>query len=194
MKYMRLLMSIVFISFLFINFVPIKSYACSCMAPGPVPEEVERSAAVFAGTVVEIKDKNALSLIKSSADLMEVKIEVEEVWKGQNKTPITVYTERNSASCGFEFALNQEYLVYANEEDGEFMVSLCSRTAPLSMATEDLQELGQGEIPVDQEEAANPDGDQPNSDNRLMFILIGGGSGLAVGMLIAFVMSRFKKG
>ncbi len=46
--------------------------------------------------------------------------------------------------------MNEEYLVYANETDGDFHVNLCSRTASLAAATFDLNELGKGEIPSKQ--------------------------------------------
>lgn len=129
---------------------PITSYACSCLEPGPVKEELERSSAVFSGKVIEIVDKNKNKRIQSSADPIEVKFEVAEVWKGQSQTEIIVITERDSASCGFEFDLDKEYLVYATELEGELRVSLCSRTALLSAAGLDIQELGKGEKPIKQ--------------------------------------------
>ena len=188
MKIFQGVMSVVLITFLLFNISPTKSYACSCMAPGSVQEELDRSSDVFSGKVIDIKDINKLKLTQSSADLMEVIIEVKEIWKGSNQPEVTVYTERDSASCGFEFALNQEYLVYANEDGGQLRVSLCSKTALLSSAGADLNELGKGEIPIPQEEKAPEETD----NNNLLFIMIGGGVGLAVGMAIAFFMSRKK--
>jgi len=60
-----------------------------------------------------------------------------------------VYTSRDSTSCGFEFTSN-EYLVYANKYDGELRASLCSRTTLLSLAQDDLNELGIGEKPTEE--------------------------------------------
>lgn len=133
-----------------LNFSPKTSYACSCVESGTVKEEWTQSSAVFSGKVIEIVDKKKNRLIQSSADLMAVLIEVEESWKGMRQNQVVVYTERNSASCGFEFTINNRYLVYANENDGKLKVSLCSRTALLSLATEDLDELGEGENPTEQ--------------------------------------------
>jgi len=132
------------------NYSPNISYACSCAEPYPVKEELERSSAVFSGKVVEIVDENKNKLIQSSADPIAVRFEVNETWKGQSQTQLLVYTERSSASCGYEFDLNKEYLVYASEVNGELKVSFCSRTKLLSTAITDIQELGKGEKPIKQ--------------------------------------------
>nr|WP_236838635.1 hypothetical protein [Caldalkalibacillus salinus] len=137
------------LSFAF-HYSPHTSYACSCAEPLPVNEEMERSAAVFSGKTVDMFDKNENSSTLSSADPIAVKFEVEESWKGVNQSQVIVYTVRESASCGFEFELDQQYLVYAQERDGELDVSLCSRTTHLSNAQEDIDELGQGDKPTEQ--------------------------------------------
>src|SRR5690606_36426110 len=137
--------------------------------------------------------------IQSSADLIEVKFEVDQSWKGSNQSELIVYTERDSASCGFEFSLNKEYVVYAKEEDGKLRASICSRTAPVASAKEDLTELGQGEKPVKQlssntenvkksEKAAAQD-----SGNQVYIIFTALGIGLAVGMIVGFIMKGRKR-
>lgn len=133
-----------------LNFSPKTSYACSCVEPGTVKEELTRSSAVFSGKVIDIVDKKKNSLVQSSADLIAVLIEVEESWKGIRQNQVVVYTERSSASCGFEFTINNRYLVYANVNDGKLKASLCSRTTLLSLANEDIDELGEGEKPTEQ--------------------------------------------
>lgn len=134
-----------------LTYIPDTSYACSCVPPDSVTEELERHTAVFSGKVVEMVDENKFSLIQSSADLIAVTFEVEQSWKGINQPEVVVQTERNSASCGYEFNIHNDYLVYANEVDGELRVSLCSRTAPLADASQDIEQLGIGEKPVKQD-------------------------------------------
>lgn len=133
-----------------LNFSPNTSYACSCVVPGTAKEELKESAAVFSGKVINIAAENKFMLFQSSADPIAVTFEVQEWWKGNVQKKVTVYTAKSSASCGFEFALNNKYLVYANEVDGTFKVSVCSRTALLSTAGDDLAELGKGEKPTKQ--------------------------------------------
>ncbi len=132
------------------NFSPTSSYACSCVQPGSVEEEMNRSSAVFSGEVIEMVETNQNMFIQSSADPIAVRFKVEEWWKGHAQSEVVVHTAESSASCGFEFALNQEYLVYAQESDGQLKVSLCSKTAPLASAGNDLDELGVGEKPTEQ--------------------------------------------
>lgn len=192
---MRILQKIsitaVVIGFLFLLF-PVTSLACSCVPPGSVQEEMERSSAVFSGKVVEIVNPNEKNEIQSSADLVAVKIEVTEWWKGGNESEVIVYTEMSSASCGFEFSLNEEYIVYAHEDDdGKIRVSLCSRTAQLQYAEEDLKELGEAEKPVKQVKV-NTDVSDVSVDNTVnanptFLILVVGGMGLVTAIILLFV-------
>ena len=133
----------VLLSTLFV-YAPNNGHACSCAEPYPVQQELENSSEVFSGKVIEIVDQNKNVFSQSSADLVAVLFEVEQSWKGLNQKQVVVYTERSSASCGFEFALNEEYLVYAREDSGTLKAGLCSRTTLLSSADTDLVELGEG--------------------------------------------------
>ncbi|KGR90458.1 hypothetical protein CD30_11645 [Ureibacillus massiliensis 4400831 = CIP 108448 = CCUG 49529] len=144
------------------NFTATEAYACSCAAPGSPTEELNMSTAVFSGKVIKIVDPNKDAEIQSSADLLEVQLKVKETWKGVDETIVTLYTARESASCGFNFTLNEEYLVYANKSDGALHVNLCSRTAPLIAATSDLEELGAGEEPTVIVEVDQSDGKKEN--------------------------------
>ena len=134
----------------FMNFSPNTGYACSCAEPGSPLEELERSSAVFSGEVIGIVDKNKNGYLKSSADPIAVLFEVEETWKGVTQSQVLVYTERDEASCGYQFALNTKYLVYAYESEGSFKTSYCSKTTPLTLAVDDMDELGEGELPTEQ--------------------------------------------
>jgi len=134
----------------FMNFSPNTGYACSCAEPGSPLEELERSSAVFSGEVIGIVDKNKNGYLKSSADPIAVLFEVEETWKGVTQSQVLVYTERDEASCGYQFALNTKYLVYAHESDGSLKTSYCSKTTPLTLAVDDIDELGEGELPTEQ--------------------------------------------
>lgn len=179
------------------NFSPTTSYACSCAEPDTVKEELRHSSAVFSGRVVEIVDENKNKSIQSSADPIAVLFEVEESWKGLNQTQITVYTERSSASCGYEFDLNKEYLVYAHEANGAFKVSYCSRTTLLPTAEKDIRELGQGEKPIEKvssdsnvikgEDQINPE--NPANNNKIYNIL------LILGLLlvVVYISRRIRK-
>lgn len=181
----------------FFNFFSVTGYACSCDGPNTVKEELDFSSTVFSGKVVEIIDENKNKSIQSSTDPISVHFEVNEYWKGPNQSPITVYTVRNTESCGYEFELNQEYLVYANESNGEIQVNYCSKTTPLSLADKDLSELGKGEKPIElvsNDSTASKDEEQltPKSTTNINTIYI---SLLSLGLLlvIIYVLKRIKK-
>jgi len=202
MKILHWFVSLAVITCLFFTISPIKGSACSCVPVGTVQEELDRSSDVFSGKVISIVDPSKNKKIRSSADLVEVTIEVIQSWKGSKESEVVVYTEISSASCGFEFSLNEEYLVYANEVDGQLRVSLCSRTAQLTAATEDQNELGEGQKPVKDsprdteniKKSATPDKpEKPNNENQIYIISTALGIGLAVGMVVAFIMRGRKK-
>ena len=131
---------------------PTPSHACSCIMPGTPSEELAKSAAVFAGKVVSVKEHEPfLKIMQSSTDPTNVEFAVSEVWKGPVGRISSFTTARSGASCGFTFVEGKEYIVYSR--DGG-TVSLCSRTTLISDAEEDLDELGQGNPPDD--ETSNP--------------------------------------
>jgi len=160
----KVFVALMFFLILLLNISPTSSYGCSCVQPGAPLGELDNSSVVFSGKVIEIVDVNKSMVSQSSADPMAVLFKVEDVWKGINQSQVLVYTERDSASCGFEFAVNEEYIVYAQEKNGELRVSLCSRTAILSEATMDLNDLGKGEKPTVQ---ASAESDNSNFEDQL---------------------------
>ena len=172
-----LILTALFLSFLLTLPAPV-TYACDCVVSGSPSEEMEKKDAVFSGKVLTIKDRNKLSTIKSSADPMEVVIAVNEIWKGIEESQVAVFTERDSASCGFEFQVGQEYLVYASKDGDQLRASLCSRTALLSLASDDVTELGAGEKPTINVVIGAEEKNQSSSTN--WFIVTGGFIILAV--------------
>ncbi|HEX8681188.1 MAG TPA: hypothetical protein VF707_02670 [Ardenticatenaceae bacterium] len=125
---------------------PQAAFACSCMMPSPPEEALEQAAVVFAGQLVEAEAAPAGGMV-STADLIPYTFEVSQVWKGEVHSTITIGSAMSSASCGYEFAVGEEYIVYGFEGEGVLQTGLCTRTAPLASAEEDLTALGEGEIP-----------------------------------------------
>jgi hypothetical protein len=124
---------------------PAPVFACSCAPPPPPAEALEQATAVFAGTVTNIDIPGGT--IISTADPIAVTFQVETVWKGPVEPTLLVTTARDSASCGYHFDLNQNYLVYAYGSERSLETNLCSRTTRLSPILEDLADLGEGTLP-----------------------------------------------
>lgn len=123
------------ISFMFLLIVAMgAASACSCIAPGTPLEELEKADAVFTGTVTAID-----SLDEGTN---RVTLRIVHLWKGPEPIYLSVKTAADSAGCGFNFEQGKDYLVYAQASEEGYRVSLCSRTALLSTAQEDLDALG----------------------------------------------------
>jgi len=111
--------------------------ACSCMKLSP-SEGLSSSEAVFSGEVIDVQPNEATRF-----GGLEVTLRVKEVWKGAIGEEVKVHTAGSGAACGYGFAKGLTYLVYAVRDDADpLRVSLCSRTAPIEDAKEDLDFLG----------------------------------------------------
>ena len=120
-----------------------------------------------------------------------MEFEVDRVWKGQAGETMSLGTAQYGASCGFTFVEGEKYLVYSH--DGA-TVSLCSRTKLIANAREDLDALGEGNLPNG--EASNPQDDAPSSGACGMAPVISSASpdlamlGLAAGLMWAGLRKR----
>jgi hypothetical protein len=176
----RLTLALTFAAFAVAAFFhPLKpAYACSCMAPPPPVEARNEAQSVFAGTV---------SAVGAEANGFLVTFDVEQFWKGPEGPQVTVSTPSSSASCGVEFVEGEKYLVYGSfADDGRLSTNLCTRTAPLANAGEDLAAFGAGTTPP-----AEPTAPQTEISTGLPwqpFAL--GGAGLAVIALAAVLLRR----
>lgn len=129
--------------------------ACSCVPPPPPEEARAQSGAVFAGEVVDLTEP------ADPSGTAVARVAVRDVWKGEVPEVVTVRTPVSSATCGYPFEVGRTDLVYADvDDDGHLNASLCSRSAPLDDAGEDVVALGGPTDPVPgdgaAEEATNP--------------------------------------
>ncbi|HEY9801759.1 MAG TPA: hypothetical protein V6D25_15485 [Leptolyngbyaceae cyanobacterium] len=107
------------------------AYACRC-ASFPSPQEALNNAtAVFAGRVISVNTSGSATF------------SVSQIWKGEVLQNLVVTTP-SGTSCGFNFQLGQDYLVYASGEKNNLTTALCDRTKELSSAELELPLLGRG--------------------------------------------------
>lgn len=134
------------------------AWACDCDRPD-LEHQLEQSDAVFSGTVtgIDAGDGRAYDTggavatydTDSRIRLLEVDVEVDQVWDGEVDEHQLLYTEESSGSCGYEFEQGRAYLLYTAEDDeARLRASLCSRIAPIGDAAEDLDALGEGGPPL----------------------------------------------
>jgi hypothetical protein len=119
---------------------------CDCVAAGSVAEAREGAAAVFAGTVVGIRDI-VVAFGGHEHGMRAVTLRVDRAWKGVDAETVTVVTGWGGGDCGFPFELREPYLVYATRWAGQpaapLATGICGRTALLRRAADDLRELGE---------------------------------------------------
>jgi hypothetical protein len=123
-----------------------RAFACSCVDRTPA-EAYAQAVAVFEGHVLEIIEPAPGA--EGVAAVLKVRLAVVRSWKGMEQEQVEVTTPTNSAKCGFTFAADQNYLIYAASNASGLSVSLCSRTRPIEQADEDVHEIGLGATPVD---------------------------------------------
>ncbi len=135
--------------------IPNSAHACSCLPVGTAEESLETSSAVFSGQVMSIHEDESMAAKK-------VTFSVDTVWKGILGETIEVTTGMDSAGCGFEFTIGENYMVYASGEEA-LSTTLCSRTHQAILNDPDVQTLGEGMPPVqieftdpDQQKSAHP--------------------------------------
>ncbi len=120
------------------------AFACSC-EPQTVEQAKQDAVAIFEGRVTSIapapdSDPDMPALI--------VTLEVARSWQGlAEQATATVRTAESSVSCGYGFTMGTSYLIYANGAPARLEVHNCSRTQPVSDASEDLAALGEGVTP-----------------------------------------------
>ena len=120
--------------------------ACSCGDTPSPSVALAQSSKVFSGKVVHISDGGGTEREPALlSGYILVEFEVYAVWKGPAYATMFVETAWWSGSCGVEFYLGQEWLVYSY--DG-VTTHPCSRTRPLGLAQADIDELGEGQVPV----------------------------------------------
>jgi hypothetical protein len=107
--------------------------ACSCLVPPPPREALDQADAVFVGTVAGIRREEGAYVVR---------FRVDHRLKGSADREVTVRTAESSAACGYYFRERKQYLVYAHATEEGLGVSLCSRTARVADAAEDLKALG----------------------------------------------------
>ena len=123
---------------------------CSC-APMPTPEEQLRNTdRAYVGQIIGFeKLAQGIPLTVASSgkedewlpDEIRILFRVSESWKGVRDSLVVVRTSFWGPACGYPFASDGEYLVYDYRRGGHYETNDCTRTRPLSQASDDLAYL-----------------------------------------------------
>ena len=103
-----------------------EAIACSC-AGYDIGESYNEYPAVFVGTVEKletIKKRESGSWF-SYYQLTQVTLKLDKVYKGSTDKKMVVTTRPGYGACGFPFKLNQQYAVFAYQDEKDLAVSSC---------------------------------------------------------------------
>jgi carboxypeptidase family protein len=119
--------------------------ACSCLSTfsGVQPcQNYWSAAAVFVGQATDISiisQNSGNGTVRYGGK--RVRFSLIEAFRGVTGQTVEVWTGLGGGDCGYDFKQGDRYFVYAyrNQEDGKLGAGICSRTAPLSNASADLE-------------------------------------------------------
>jgi len=145
-------------------------------------EGLSSSHAVFTGEVIDIEPNESTRF-----GGLEITLRVKQVWKGELGEEVKVHTAGSGAACGYGFVEGRTYLVYAVQDDADpLRVSLCSRTAPIENAKEDLDFLGKASLRFDDSDSRSKSKENKANDKCSASPGSTGRAGLAwIAMLLA---------
>jgi len=128
--------------------LPMPGKACSCLASGPPCRAFANTPTIFAGRVTKISTIYRRESFGEYRNRL-VSFEVERSYRGWEAKTAEVVTGWGHGDCGYDFKEGVSYLVYAfhGPENGELGTGICSRTRPLSKASEDLEFLSRKDDP-----------------------------------------------
>lgn len=112
--------------FLFLGalFLPNTALACSC-AQISAEEHVAGSKYVFKGTIVERRQTEPSDAIFGNGAVFD--FQIEKSWKGTDAKRISVSVPTTESSlCGIKLPIGWNGVVFADEEKGKSVTSLCA--------------------------------------------------------------------
>jgi hypothetical protein len=133
-----------------ISLIPSALSGCQCGNAVSPSEALMKSAAVFEGVVVKIKepasssggstDSEELSFEKMVIDRgRRIHFSLTRSWKSALPSEPVVLTLHGGPDCGHPFAVGKPYLVWARGLSGRrLMTDVCTRTRPHAEASSDL--------------------------------------------------------
>lgn len=128
-----------------------------CAPRRSVKAEFDKATMIFLGKVIAEEERKLPNHTGPQIfDTAQVyRFQVERWWKGGEKEQAEIHVVKMRLPGGkyvfgpeqIYFQLGESYLVYGFVDDGLHFASGCTRTRHVKHAQEDLQKLGQGQLP-----------------------------------------------
>jgi hypothetical protein len=128
------------------------AWACSCVGSSDTEAEiqaaVDRADVVFEGRATDVEALQAELTVTDYLGALRFRFGVTRYFKGQLGPNVDVFTIDQSSACGRAYTLGEPYVIYARySTSGLLSDFLCSRSRPVSHASEDLERIGAGVEP-----------------------------------------------
>lgn len=138
---------------------PERADACSCAENGPPCQEYWAAAAVFSARVTGIEPFETTLEVGGGKERFSVPrpgfrvtLSVIDAFRGVVDRTVVIHTGRGDGDCGYPFRVGSSYFVYGHRDsESRLWVYICSRTAPLDKAGEDLKharDVRSGAVPA----------------------------------------------
>jgi hypothetical protein len=131
--------------------VPTRAQACKCVVEANIERAAARADVVFRGRVLDVAE--AMGPVAQQPERMtayrQVRVERLASYQGTVPEAVTLRTGLGDGDCGFPFRVGEEYLVFAERHPGaELSTDICTRTARIQDAEEDLAYFGDPQAPL----------------------------------------------
>lgn len=124
------------------------SFACGCFGDGGAsPEAYSSTSDIFISRVIEVfrppseirQNRDGSTTLSPGLKPGFVRLAVEKSYKGDQGTEVQIPLD--PTTCGRNFVVGEEHLIYADREDGKLFINGCKRTRLLSKAMSDIKYL-----------------------------------------------------
>lgn len=126
----------------FAGLFPSPALACSCASQDSA-QQVSQAAVIFSGTPIRRQPSDAASP-SHKAEMALWTFAVDGVMKGQAAPQQQVSSLSQESACGFQFQLNQRYLVYSKRVGNTLVTDFCSGTKALAQGIQSVPKQPQG--------------------------------------------------
>jgi hypothetical protein len=101
--------------------------ACSCLTPQKIKaDDLKSNPTVFTGRVIRLEKKEDSYEVIATFEVKEYLFGIQQLSTYQ------VTTSADGGMCGLDFAIGEEWYVFAMNIDGQLHAGLCSRSVQLT--------------------------------------------------------------
>jgi hypothetical protein len=176
----KLIIGLAFFSLVNILFgAPTPAVALSCARIPPVETAFENYEGVVVGQV-------DAAIRQDELDVVRLTVTVSQSFKGIKESKITITENATWGSLYGQSMVEEAYLFFLMENEGEWENPLCAPTKQVSAASEELEYLKNKELPL--KSAIVPTGTSSEVSYRRAFVAL---VGILIGMIVfAFAWKR----